>query len=49
MKIKKLHAVCVARVEEIIVAAECIIETWNNRKVYKVLKFNYIYSADNMS
>jgi hypothetical protein len=27
MKIKKLHAVCVARVEEIIVAAECIIET----------------------
>jgi hypothetical protein len=27
MKIKKVHAVCVARVEEIIVAPECIIET----------------------
>ena len=27
MKIKKVHAVCVARVEEVVVVSECIIET----------------------
>jgi hypothetical protein len=41
MKIKKVHAVCVARVEEVVVVvSECIIETWNNRNADKVLKFN---------